>query len=738
MTQETTHKGTAGTNHLAGEKSPYLLQHANQPVDWFPWGEAAFERARREDKPVLVSIGYSTCHWCHVMAEESFDDPRIADLMNQGFVCIKVDREERPDIDALFISAVSALTGSAGWPLNVFLTPEGKPFFGGTYFPPKGRQGMPGWPEVLEQIRRAWEDPDQRAKIENASVDMTRRLKAHLSDAAPAGGKTIPVELPGKALQAFAADYDAQNGGFSRAPKFPMPPVLDFLITYCRFSQERGAADTLRDEALRMLSGTLNAMARGGIHDHVGGGFHRYATDQSWHVPHFEKMLYDNAQLITVYAKAYELTSEPFYASVVRQTVNYVLRDMRHPEGGFFSAEDADSMPPESETGESEPRRKREGAFYVWRYEEIRHVLEEHPDPGAMAIFSYVYDVRENGNVVQDPFGEFKRQNVLYAARSLDAAAAHFERPAAEIRDVLEKAVQMVFTARLQRFRPHLDDKILTAWNGLMISALARSGRVLGRSEDLSAANQAVDFINRRLYDGASGELYRRWREGEAGIAAMADDYAFLAQGLIDLYEAGFEPWHLQWAIELMGRFTERFVDPSSGAVYLTPEAHDRLLVFTMKDVADNVTPSAASAAARNLVRLSRITGLQDFETTAEHIFRSLADQVTDSPKIAPYLLTAVMIHRARHVHMVISGSDNSADTARMVETGRQKGGLGHSMVRVADTAQRDRLAGLIPEVGAMHVPESGAAAQVCLDRSCRPPVDTPEKLARQLEAADE
>ena len=722
---------------MVDEKSPYLAQHASQPVDWFAWGEEAFERARKEDKPVLVSIGYSTCHWCHVMAEESFDDPRIADLMNRCFVCIKVDREERPDIDSLYISAVSALTGSAGWPLNVFLTPDAKPFFGGTYFPPQSRQAMPGWPDVLEQINRAWRDPEQRAKIETSAGDITQRLKAHLSDAQTPGESIIsPDELINKAFEGFSGDYDAQNGGFSGAPKFPMPSILEFLITYCRFSEETRADDPLRDEAFRMISGSLEAMAHGGIYDHIGGGFHRYATDKAWHVPHFEKMLYDNAQLVTAYVAAYELRGEPVYATVARQTINYVLRDMTHPEGGFFSAEDADSMPPDEAATAQQPRRKREGAFYVWRYEEIRAVLENHDDHQATAIFSYVFDVRENGNVSQDPFGEFHRQNVLYYARSLNAAAAHFNRPEAQIQDLLTKAVQMLFKARLQRSRPHLDDKILTAWNGLMISALARAFRTFGKSEDLLAADRAADFIYRRLYDASSGELFRRWREGEAKISGLADDYAFLAQGLIDLYEAGFNPWHLKWASELMQRFTDRFIDSDSGTVYLTPDAHDPYLAFKVKDIIDNVTPSAASVAARNLVRLSRIIGNRDFETASQHIFHATMEQMARFPKMAPYFLTAVMISRARHVHMVIAGSDKRDETARMIEAGRHKGGVGQSMVRVADTAQRDQLSQLIPDMAWMGIPEAGAAAQVCFDQSCHPPVDTPEKLAQQLESA--
>lgn len=729
-------------NHLKEEKSPYLVQHAGQPVDWYPWGSQAFEKARQEDKPVLVSVGYSTCHWCHVMAEESFEDERIADLMNRSLVPVKVDREERPDIDSFLITAVQALTGSAGWPLNVFLTPDGQPFFGGTYFPPHARQGMPGWSDVVSQVAKAWNDPEQREKIKKSADSITQQLKAHLSRAAASDkAGTITNETLRKAVDAFAADFDQKNGGFGAAPKFPMPSILSFLSAFYRLTGERLPADTDDDEAartkaLQMLSGSLDAMAAGGIYDHIGGGFHRYATDERWHVPHFEKMLYDNAQLVSVYVDAYELTGEEAYARVARETIDYVLRDMTHPEGGLFSAEDADSLPPGSDPGGWAHGRKREGAFYVWQHREIEEILSDHPDDEAAAIFSFVYDIRGNGNVANDPFGEFKQQNVLYKARSVEAAAARFKRPAERIREIVDNARELLFKARLERFRPHLDDKILTAWNGLMISALARALQAFNRPTDLEAARRAATFLHRRLYDADSQTLHRRWREGEARIEGMADDYAYLIQGLLDLYEADFDPWHLKWAVALTEQFKDRFVDAGSGTVYMTPQGSDPYLALTMQDGMDNVTPAAASVAALNLVRLSRMTGTPDFETAAQRIIEAGGKQLSRSPKMAPYLLKAVMLSQSRHIHLLIAGSIENEETRLMIETGRQSGGFGSSIVRIKDRADREALSAIIPGAAEMAIPEFGASAQLCLDQACRPPVETSEKLARLLETA--
>ncbi len=737
MTQHETHNETVRYNHLKDEKSPYLIQHAAQPVDWYAWGEEAFERARAENKPLLVSVGYSTCHWCHVMARESFEDPQIAEQMNRSFVCIKVDREERPDIDNFLISAVSALTGSAGWPLNVFLTPQGQPFFGGTYFPPRARHQMPGWPDVLARIAELWEDPGQREKIEASASAIVDHLRKHLSRAAaPEEDAEVGLEVVSQALETFTADFDARNGGFGQAPKFPMPPVLDFLLTCRQFATENREAQLHGQDALRMLTRTLDAMAAGGIYDHIGGGFHRYATDSAWHVPHFEKMLYDNAQLIPVYAEAWEMTGQSTYAEVAKETIAYVLRDMTHPEGGFYSAEDADSVPEQTDEGPENTGHKREGAFYVWTSGQVDSLLSGHPDPLAKELFRYLYDVRQEGNAAHDPFGEFRGQNILHRVRSIDAAAVRFDLPEEKVREILAEAGQMLFAARCQRPRPHLDDKILTAWNGLMISALARAYPVFQDTTYLAAARRAADFLYSRLYDPETGRLFRRWREGEAKFDGLSEDYAFLVQGLLDLYAADFSPFYLQWADRLMQRFLELFTDSATGTVYQTPGGHDPLLVLAMKDGTDNVTPSAASVAACSLVRLARITGNPDFETACRSLFRSAAAQAARLPKSVPSLLKAVLLDNSVHVHMVIAGGEGSADAERMTETGRRMGGLGQSIVRIKNAEERKRLARVIANAEDTALPDGGAAAYACFHQSCRPPVDSAEKLADQLESA--
>ncbi len=726
-----------GPNRLIDEKSPYLIQHAYQPVDWYAWGEAAFERAKEVDKPVLVSIGYSTCHWCHVMAAESFSDPEIAELMNRFLVNIKVDREERPDVDSLYITAVSSLTGSAGWPLNVFLTPAGEPFFGGTYFPPNSRHGMPGWPDVLRGIHKAWNDKDQRAKIEDSATAFIQRLKQHLSELSiPSGSTALSDDLIRDAVQAFAKDYDPKNGGFSGAPKFPMPPVLQFLLTFYQYAKEAGQDSQLRDRSLRMVTGTLDAMAKGGIYDHIGGGFHRYSTDQFWHVPHFEKMLYDNAQLVNVYTDAYQISGDPIYADLVKQTIDYVIRDMTHPEGGFYSAEDADSLSPDAVEGSDKHSAKREGAFYVWSFDELRSLLLVEPDSQAAEVFCYIFDVRENGNVSQDPFGEFERQNILRQVHTIDEAAAHFGLSEMEIRERVDRAKKRLFHSRQNRPRPHLDDKILTAWNGLMISALARASRVFESSRYLAAAERAVGFIYEHLYDKNTRRLYRRWREEERKVAGLADDYTFLMNGLIDLYETNFNPWLLEWAVELMHEFLADFVDLRSGMVYMNPSSHDPYLAFQMKDVVDNVTPSAASAAVMNLVRLYRISGNKNFDTAAETILRCAGGEMVRSPKMAPYLLTAAIISFSKHVHMVIAGNKKSGVTGQMIDAGRRAGGIGQSMVVVGDMTDSETLSHFLEDTMEMKIPDNGAVAQVCFEQACRPPVDTPEKLIEQLETA--
>src|SRR5271166_70890 len=477
-------------NHLLAEKSPYLQQHAHNPVDWYPWGPEAFDKASREQKPIFLSIGYSTCHWCHVMERESFENEAIAQLVNKDFVPIKVDREERPDVDHIYMTFVQATTGSGGWPMSVFLTPDLEPFFGGTYFPPDNRYGRPGFPALLAQIAAAWRN--DRERVIASGGDILAQLRK-------LGGDTSPAALDRGVLDAcfhyFRRKFDRTRGGFGAAPKFPRPSVLNFLL---RYYQDNG-----NQEALEMTLQTLASMAAGGMNDQLGGGFHRYSVDERWFVPHFEKMLYDQAQLAVSYLEAFQITHDPFYAKIARSTLDYVLRDMTHPDGGFYSAEDADSV-----IDPGNPREKGEGAFYVWSAEELKPFGQ----------FAAIYGVEQNGNVHDDPHGEFGGKNILYLRESPD--------------DATEAALQPVKAAllaiRAKRVRPHLDDKILTAWNGLMISAFAKGAQILNEPRYLAAAQRAAHFILTKMYDAKTCLLQRRYRDGDSAISGFLDDYAFL------------------------------------------------------------------------------------------------------------------------------------------------------------------------------------------------------------------
>src|SRR5436305_9441237 len=508
-------------NRLAGEQSPYLLQHAHNPVDWFPWGTEGFEKARRENKPIFLSIGYSTCHWCHVMERESFESDRIAELLNREYVPIKVDREERPDVDRIYMTFVQATTGGGGWPMSVWLTPDLQPFFGGTYFPPENRYGHPGFASILTQIADAWHT--QRDQILESARDVVTELQKRVA-VEPGRASTVDASVLDSGYYVFRRTFDSHTGGFGGAPKFPRPSVFEFLLRYY--------ARTKNKEALDMTLLTLREMAKGGMHDQLGGGFHRYSVDERWFVPHFEKMLYDQGQLATSYLEAFQITGELQYADVARDIFEYVLRDMTGPEGGFYSAEDADSaIDPE------EPNVKGEGAFYIWTAEEIREIV---PAPAA-DWFLYRYGVAEGGNVANDPHNEFTNRNILYEAVSMADTATQFRQLEEVVADGIADARQKLFGGRAKRVRPHLDDKSLTAWNGLMISALALGGAVLDEPRYTQAACRAADFLIERMYDQSTGVLLRRYRQGDAAIPGFLDDYALFAQALLDLYEATFE-----------------------------------------------------------------------------------------------------------------------------------------------------------------------------------------------------
>ncbi len=528
------------TNRLIDEKSPYLLQHAHNPVDWYAWGPEAFAKARQENRPIFLSIGYSTCHWCHVMERESFENEGIAAIMNRYFVSIKVDREERPDVDRIYMAFVQATTGSGGWPMSVWLTPELRPFYGGTYFPPQQRYGHPGFAMVLERVAEAWQQ--DRQQIEDSSRQAIEQLTKQSTVSAAAEGSVLRADegTLDSGFSVFRRTFDTRYAGFGDAPKFPRPVTLNFLLRYY--------ARTRNQEALDMATATLRAMAKGGMYDQLGGGFHRYAVDARWFVPHFEKMLYDQAQLAISYVEAFQITGDISFSNTARGILDYVLRDMRDEGGAFFSAEDADSA-----TDAEHPDEKGEGAFYIWPQDEIQ-ALAGQP---AADWFCFRFGVEPGGNVSNDPHEEFTGRNILFQAHTIAETAQRFGRTEAEIASSLYQAAKQLLEARATRVRPHLDDKVLTAWNGLMISAFAKAGAALAEPRYTEAARRAADFLATRMYDAETGILLRRYRKGDAAIPGFLDDYAFFAQALLDLYETSFEWRDLELAIRLTGRMIE-------------------------------------------------------------------------------------------------------------------------------------------------------------------------------------
>ncbi|HEX5226076.1 MAG TPA: thioredoxin domain-containing protein [Bryobacteraceae bacterium] len=675
-------------NHLITEKSPYLQQHAHNPVDWYPWGPAAFEKARAENKPIFLSIGYSTCHWCHVMERESFENDAIAAILNRSFVPVKVDREERPDVDRIYMTFVQASTGSGGWPMSVFLTPDLKPFFGGTYFPPDNRYGRPGFGAILERMAEAWRNDHDR--ILQSGDQVVAQLRDYTGDGAGASARTPDPAVLDHAFQYFRRTYDSAHGGFGSAPKFPRPVVFNFLL---RYSLRAANADTKR-EAVEMTLDTLRAMANGGMHDQLGGGFHRYSVDERWFVPHFEKMLYDQAQLAVSFLEAFQVTHDPFYAKIARSTLDYVLRDMTSPEGGFYSAEDADSV-----IDPAEPTEKGEGAFYIWSAEE----LAQYPR------VAEVYGVRPNGNVDEDPHGEFTGRNILYLRESLDDSTE------AE----LAPAKAALLALRAKRVRPHLDDKILTAWNGLMISAFAKAAQVLDDRRYLTAAQRAAEFILTRMYDAASGILLRRYRDGDAAIPGFLDDYAFFIGALLDLYEADFDARHVETAARLLDKTRELFEDPADGA-FFSSAAGDSSLVLRMKDDYDGAEPSGNSAALLALLRLAHFTDRADFRDAAERTLRALGSKITQQAVAVPQMLVGLDYYLASKREVVIAGAPQE-----FLHEVRARF-LPHTITLLSNAT-------FFPAAAHMHPLDGQAAAYVCENYTCQQPTSQLAKFAELL-----
>ena len=695
-------KPAARTNRLIDEKSPYLLQHAGNPVDWHPWGEEAFARARREDKPVFLSVGYSTCHWCHVMAHESFEDPEVARLLNDAFICVKVDREERPDIDKVYMTVCQLLTGSGGWPLTVVMTPDKHPFFAATYIPRENRFGRVGMLELVPQIRRAW-----KTRRDDVLASTRQILDAVRKTAREAGQEDPSQELLADAFDVMRSSFDAAHGGFGPAPKFPIPHHLCFLL---RFWKRRGSA-----EALRMAEKTLQAMRAGGLCDHLGFGFHRYSTDASWQVPHFEKMLYDQALLAIAYAEAFQATGNDFYGRTAREILTYVARDLTAPEGGFYAAEDADSE-------------GKEGRFYLWTEAEIRRVLA----PGEADVAIRSFHVRRDGNYLDEAAGEKSGENILHMKRTAAETAAEAGVDAAKWAAVLERARRKLFAAREKRVRPHRDDKILTDWNGLAIAAFARAAAVFDDAAFLKAADRAAGFVLRAM-GARDGRLLHRYRDGQAAIPANLDDYAFMIWGLIELYEAGFEWSHLREALRLQEAQDRHFWDGAAGGYFFTPDDGEALLL-RQKDIHDGAIPSGNAVSLLNLLRLARMTGRPGLEDRAARLARAFASRLRGYPSGHSHFMLGLDFLAGPAAEIVIAGDLQRKDAQDMVRSLR-KVFLPNKVVIFRQPGEAaSGASGLFEFADGMKAIGGRATAYVCVNQACSRPTHDIDEMHRLLD----
>jgi len=674
------------TNRLAREKSPYLLQHKNNPVDWYPWGEEAFARARKENKPIFLSIGYSTCHWCHVMERESFENADTADFLNEHFVSIKVDREERPDVDKIYMTFVQATTGSGGWPLNVFLTPDLKPFFGGTYFPPDNRYGRGSFMQVLKQVDNIW--TLRRSEVMNSANDIHTRLEAATGSLTPSN-VLLTAEVLQRAGALFKQSYDPRHGGFGGAPKFPQPSQPQFLLRYAkRFKDE---------EAVNMVLHTCDRMAAGGIHDQLGGGFARYSVDAEWLVPHFEKMLYDNAQLTQLYLDALLVSGDPRHAEIARDILDYVLRDMTNPEGGFYSAEDADSE-------------GHEGKFYCWTKQELKDLLSQEEFKVAVRYFG----ITEKGNFVDHSHpSPLPNQNVLSIVRPELSAEEQ-----ASLASTREKMLQ----ARSKRVRPHLDDKVLVSWNGLMLGAFARAGIVLGEERYLAAARKNAAFLKDKLWDAKKKALYHRWRDGERDNVQLVEGYAFLLGGMLDLYEATLNEEYLAFAVELADGMLKRFYDRENGGFWQSA-ADSKDLIMRVKEDYDGAEPSGNSVAILSLLRLGKITERRDFTEAAEKSLRLFSAKLQQMPQAVPFMLQAMDFSMDEPHRAVVSDGSSRKKFSPLLQA-------------IQSVYQPNKVVlgtkGLV-EPFAKTLPATNAVVYVCTGTSCRPPTSEPSEIKEFL-----
>ncbi|HEU6449384.1 MAG TPA: thioredoxin domain-containing protein [Verrucomicrobiae bacterium] len=704
----------AATNRLAREMSPYLLQHAHNPVDWFAWRDEAFEKAHRENKPIFLSIGYSTCHWCHVMERESFENESVGKFLNDHFVSIKVDREERPDVDKIYMTFVQSTTGSGGWPMSVFLTPDLKPFFGGTYFPPDNRYGRPGFLQVLQHIAQLWQQ--KKNEIAASADEIHERLKLAMENSG--GGQFVLTDAALRNARGFFKQmFDARHGGFGGAPKFPQPSMPQLMLRCAkRFSDA---------EAAQMVLQTCDAMARGGIHDQLGGGFARYSVDAEWLVPHFEKMLYDNAQLAQLYLDAFLINGESRHAEVVRDILDYVLRDMTHPDGGFYSAEDADSE-------------GHEGKFYCWTKDELSKLLS----PEEFNVAANYFGITAEGNFVDHSHPQpLHGQNVLSIANPICSSEREFAQNSKNEpthvgcydEELLETAKTKMLAVRAKRIRPHLDDKILASWNGLMLGAFARAGIVLGDEKYLAAAEKNLKFVREKLFEhefsskqfetGKMPVLHHRWRDGERDDVELLEGYAFYLFGVVELYEATLNPSHLDFAIELAEAMLAKFYDSENGGFWQSV-AGSSDLILRVKDDYDGAEPSGNSVAALSLLKLGAITGKKEFIEAAETTLRLFSERLQKFPQAMPFMLHALDFSLQEPKRIVIAGDTNSSNYREMLRAANSV--YAPNKIVSGNSGAVQPFARTLPAKG-------NATAYVCTGNTCQPPINDSAALKELL-----
>ena len=693
-------KSNDRSNRLAREKSPYLLQHADNPVEWFPWGEEAFIKAKKEDKPVFLSIGYSTCHWCHVMAHESFEDAQVAKLLDETFVCVKVDREERPDIDKVYMTVCQMMTGSGGWPLTIMMTPDKKPFFAGTYIPKETGFGHIGLQDLVPRIKQLW------ASRKDEVLSSASQITAALQKTTPPPSSEEPGEaMLHRAYEQLSDRFDEKYGGFGVSPKFPTAHNLLFLLRYWKRTNDRKSLD--------MVEKTLQEMRRGGIFDHIGFGFHRYSTDQRWLVPHFEKMLSDQALLATAYIETFQATGKEEYARTAREIFDYVLRDMTDTGGGFYSAEDADSE------GE-------EGKFYLWSYGEIKHLLA----PNEADLFFKVFNIEKNGNFPDESGG----RNIAHVTKSLEKIASELSTAVPELKESLESIRQKLFIYRDKRIHPHKDDKILTDWNSLMIAALAKGGRVLEEPRYTLAAKHAFDFILNNMLT-ADGGLLHRYRDGEAAIPAYLDDYAFLIYATLELYETTFEAGYLKQALVLNRQLLEHFRDDQNGGFYFTAADSEEILV-RQKEIYDGAIPSGNSIAMLNLLRLGRITADSSLEEQAARTSRAFFGNIRQSPSAYTQLMVAVDYALGPSYELVVVGNSRANDTKEMLQAIHRRFMPNKVVIFIPTETSSPEIRRIVPFTREQVSLDGKATAYVCVNYNCRLPTTNIDTLISELEGS--